>query len=179
MNDKATEDNASAAQSLDEAGNVRYLSAGEFVLFKNPGGGLRLTLEGDRSYLRVMAKLCFPFSFPNKYISLRDDDDEIGIVLDLAQLSKEYRRWIEEDLEIRYFTPQVRAIKSIKHRYGGIEWQVDTDRGFKRLITKGVHDTMTEVEPGRYIITDVDDNRYEICARQLDQDSRCKLEQLV
>ena len=174
IEDKATE------QNLDEAANVRYLKPGEFELLRTEGGGLRMTLEDEKTILRVKAKRSFPFSYLTKYISIRDgNDEEIGIIADLAQLSKQYRHWIEEELDIRYFTPRVTSIKLIRHRFGGVEWHVDTDCGFKRLITKGVHDTMTEVEPGRYVLTDVDGNRYEVLTDEIDPSSRELLDRLI
>lgn len=167
-------------EDLDEAANVKYLKPGDFVLFQSEGGGLRLTLTDSKSVLRVKAKRCFPFTFSNRYISIRDgNDEEIGIIPDLGSLSKEYRRWIEDDLDIRYFTPRVTAIKSIRYRFGGIEWHVVTDCGPKRLITKGVHDTMMEVEPGRYVINDVDGNRYEVFTDDLDEAGAGRLGRLI
>lgn len=167
-------------QNLDEAANVRYLKAGDFDLCPTQAGGLRMTLKDERTVLRIKARRCFPFSSPSKYISIRDgNDDEIGIISDLAHISKEYRSWIEDDLEMRYFTPRVASIKLIRQRFGGVEWHVDTDCGSKRLITKGVHDTMTEVEPGRYVITDVDGNRYEVFVDELDPASREKIDRLI
>lgn len=172
--------NPNTAEELDEAANVKYLKPGDFTLFQSEGGGLRLTLTDSKSVLRVKAKRCFPFTFSNRYISLRDgNDEEIGIIPDLGPLSKEYRRWIEDDLDIRYFTPRVKAIKSIRYRFGGIEWQVVTDCGPKRLITKGIHDTMMEIEPGRYVINDVDGNRYEVFTGELDEASRGRLGRLI
>ena len=167
-------------KSLDEAANVRYLAPGEFELIRGEGGMLRLTLKDDKSFVRAKARRCFPFSFATRYISLRDGaDEEIGIIRDLAELSGDCRRWIEDDLDMRYFTPRVKSIRLIKHRFGGVEWHLLTDRGAKKVITKGVHDTMSEVDPGRYVITDVDGNRYELLTEKLDQASRDKLEQLV
>ena len=114
--------NEETAEARDEAANVKYLKPGDFVLFRSEGGGLRLTLTDSKSVLRVKAKRCFPFTFSTRYISIRDgNDEEIGIIPDLAALSKEYRRWIEDDLDIRYFTPRVKAITSIRYRFGGIE----------------------------------------------------------
>ena len=175
-----TERNADSDKSLDEAARVRYLEPGDFVLLRTESGGLRLTLADDKSFLRVKAKRCFPFAFPSKYVSIRDgSDEEIGIIRDLADLSGDYRRWIEDDLEIRYFTPRVKSISQVRHRFGGVEWYLETDRGSKKIITKGVHDTMTEIEPGRHIITDVDGNRYEIFTKALDEASRGLLDRLI
>ncbi len=137
-------------------------------------------MKNDRSYLRITAKCCFPFAFPTKYISIRDDTgEEIGIIPDLAHLDKKTRRWIEDELELRYFTPRVKSIDNVRYRYGGVEWHLETDRGFKKIITKGVHDTMCEVEPQRYLITDVDGNRYEVFVDKLDQASRALLDKLI
>lgn len=173
-------DSDEADHGLDEAANVRYLKPEDFVLMKGEGGCLRMTLHGEKSFLRVKAKRCFPFTFPDKYISIRDgNDEEIGIIADLARLDRDYRRWIQEDLEMRYFTPRIKSIKLIKSRYGGVEWHVETDCGPKRLITKGVHDTMMEVDPGRYVINDVDGNRYEIFTEDLDEASRIRLSRLI
>lgn len=167
-------------QNLNEAANVRYLEPGDFHLFRTPGGGLRVTLKDERSVLRVKTRRCFPFSYSTKYISVRDgNEEEIGIIRDLSALDKEQQRWILEDLEMRYYMPRIKTIRSIKYRWGGVEWQVLTDRGAKVLITRGVHDTMTEVEPGRYIITDVDGNRYEIMISSLDEPSRVKMDRLI
>lgn len=167
-------------QGLDEAAQVRYLQPGDFILMRTLHGSLRLTLKDDTSYLRVKARRCFPYSYSTSYISIRDaTDNEIGIIRDLTELSKEYRRWIEDDLDMRYYTPVVKSISAIKNRFGGVEWHVDTDRGPRRLITRGVHDTMTEIEPGRFIITDADGNRYELTTEQLDEPSRAKLNTLI
>lgn len=180
MIDENTPDQPNTDKSLDEAAKVRYLEQGDFELLPTDGGGLRLTLKGERSALRVKARRCFPHSFDTRYISLRcGAEEEIGIIRDLADLSKEYRRWIEDDLEMRYFMPRVKSIIAIKHRFGGVEWHTETDRGPKKLITRGVHDAMTEVEPGRFIITDVDGNRFEVCMDTIDEPSRARLDQLI
>ena len=174
-----TEPPPNTERNLNEAANVRYLSADDFVLFKGDGGGLKLTLKDDRSFLRATAKRCFPYSIPNKYVSLRDSNgDEIGIITDLAALGREYRHWIEDELEIRYFTPMITAIRSIKRRYGCIEWNVDTDRGPKKFMTKAIHDTMVEVDSERFLVVDVDENRFELIISALDPTSRGKVEKL-
>ncbi len=180
IKERTVEPETDTQHALDEAAKVRYLERDDFILFKTDGGGLRLTLPNDRSLLRVKARLCFPLTHPTTHVSLRDGlDEEIGLIRDLSELDKQYRRWIEDDLELCYFTPRVKSITSIRQRFGGLEWQVTTDRGPKRIITKGVRDTMTEVEPGRYIIGDVDGNRYEVFTDRLDDVSRGWIERLV
>lgn len=175
-NDAASE----TERNLNEAANVRYLGRDDFVLIRTEGGSLRITLPEDKSYLRIKCRRCFPFAFPTQYISVRDAaDEEIGIIRNLADLPADWRAWILDDIEMRYYTPRVKSIKNIRRRWGGYEWYVLTDRGSKKIITKGVHDTMSEVQPGRYIITDVDGNRFELHSAKLDEVSKEKVEQLV
>jgi len=178
--DELPETDRSEEDPLNEAAQVRYLGAGDFELLKGEGGGLRLTLAGERSVLRVKARRCMPFTFPSRYISLRDNnDDEIGIIRDLAEIPRNYVRWIEDELEMRYLAPVITSIASIKRRYGGVEWTTTTDRGPKRFITRGIHDTLIEVDPGRHIVTDVDGNRYELLEKRLDQPSRERLDKMI
>lgn len=176
-----TEDTRTETQkNLDEAGNVRYLGKDDFLLFQNEAGGLKITLKDDRSYLRVKAKRCFPFANPSKFISLRDgNDEEIGIIADITELPKDYRRFIKDELEMRYYTPKILCVKSVRSRYTGMEWLIETDIGPKKIITKSVHDAMTEIAPGHFILTDVDENRYGISFDEIDKASRMRLERLV
>lgn len=175
-----SDDKKLTEQHLDEAAHVRYLKPDDFILFRHESGTLTMTLKDDRSFLRITARRAFPFSYPTKYISIKSgNDEEIGIIPDLTELSKEYRHWIEHELEMRYFTPIISAINTIRRRRGGIEWLVETNGGPKRIIAKTVQDAVAEIEQGRFLITDVDGNRYEICPEDLDEASRTKFDTLV
>lgn len=165
---------------LDEAAQVRYLRPEEMEFSRGEGGSLRLTLKDDRTLLVVAARRCFPLAEPSRFISVRDGaGNEAGIIPDLADLTPEARDLVRDVLNLVYYTPRITQLKSLRHRWGGVEWQVETDHGSRRFITKGVHDTMAEVQPGRYIISDVDGNRYELRADDLDAPSRTLLDRLV
>lgn len=167
-------------KNMDEAASVRYLTPDDFTLFRTEAGALRMTLHNERSILRVMARRAFPFAAPERFISLRDGKgEEIGILPDLRQMPPQYRQWIIDDLELRYYTPRLRTISSIKRRWGGVDWNVDTTMGPRRFITRGIHDTMAEVEQGRFIVTDVEGNRYEILVNELDDASKALLDRTV
>jgi hypothetical protein len=152
---------AARNKAADEAAKVRYLEPADFQIFEE-GGVFRLTLPNECSFVRVYAFRTFPLSHPEEYISLRDGEDEIGIVRNLNDLDSDAQAIIQELLARRYFVPRVTKLISTKMRYGGMTWQVDTDRGIKTLITKGLHEALSENGPGRYFITDTDGNRFEI-----------------
>lgn len=157
----SAESAAARSKAADEAARVRYLGPGDFEIFEE-GGVIRLTLPGECSFVRVYAFLCFPLTRPDEYISLRDGEDEIGIIRDLNEFDHGVQTMVRELLERRYFVPQVQKILSTKQRYGGMTWQVDTDRGLRTIITKSLHEALHENSPGRYFITDTDGNRFEV-----------------
>jgi len=127
----------------------------------------------------VFAFRSFPLSRPDEYISLRDGEDEIGIIRDLREFDPETRKLIYELLDQRYFIPRVTRIVSTKQRYGGMTWVVETDRGARTLITKGLHEALSENGPGRYFITDVDANRIEIVLSEATPEDAAWIESVV
>ncbi|NLN76267.1 MAG: DUF1854 domain-containing protein [Armatimonadetes bacterium] len=57
---------------------------------------------------------------------------------------------------------------------------MDTDRGPRQFILRGLRDSVHEIEPGRYLINDVDGNRFEIPQiTGLDHRSQTVWEQVV
>jgi len=98
--------------------------------------------------LFMTATRTFPFSHPHGYVSLRDaKGEEVGVIRDLSELPREARELIEEELDRRYLQPRITHIENVRERFGGVEWEVETDRGPRRIITKRVHDTLAEITP--------------------------------
>jgi len=87
--------------------------------------------------------------------------NELGMIKNLDELDKDARKLLEEELRKRYFTPLIREIKSISDKFGVVEWEVETDRGPKKFITRSLHDSLKESGTG-LIVTDMENNRYEI-----------------
>jgi len=174
----SVESAAARSKAADEAAHVRYLGPGDFEIFED-GGVYRLTLPDECSYVRVYAFLCFPLTHEDEYISLRDGEDEIGIVRDLKEFDHATQTMIRELLERRYFVPRITKMISTKQRYGGMTWEVDTDRGIKTVITKGLHEALTENSPGRYFVTDTDGNRFEILIDEIRPEDAAWIESVV
>jgi len=178
-----TTDEASAARekAADEAAALRYLEPGDFEVFELDGA-YRLTLPHDRSYLKFAAHRTYPLSHPEKYISLRsgiNGMEEIGIIRDLRQFDKRTQHIIRQLLDRRYFTPRVTKIIGTKERYGGMVWNMETDRGAKTIVTKGLHEALSENSVGCYFITDVEGNRYEVVMEELSQESAAWIQRVI
>jgi len=140
---------------------LKFLDSAEVEFFR-AGDALRITIAGDRSCLRVIPMYSFPLSLRDQYISLRDmGGNELGMIKNLDELDKDARKLLEEELRKRYFTPLIREIKSISDKFGVVEWEVETDRGPKKFITRSLHDSLKESGTG-LIVTDMENNRYEI-----------------
>ncbi len=124
---------------------------------------VRATLDGDRSWRDVQIARAFPLSDPDKYIGLRDGDDkDIGILETLHGLDAESRRVVEEELERRYFTPQITSVHSVREEFGVVTWDVETTKGQRRFLVRNLKDSTFTLGPARVMMTDVDGNRYEI-----------------
>ena len=158
---------AKTTDSLVEAAQLVFLDLGKLRFFKH-GATLRLTVEKDRSHLKVSVLRAFPLSEPDSFFSVRDSDNkEVGMIVDPAGLSDENRGLVEADLARRYLVPAVKRILAAKERFGTVDWEMETDRGVCKLTTRNLRENVQRPAPGRIIISDVDDNRYDI--RNIDE----------
>ena len=156
--------------SDEEEFRLRFLDPAKVVLFR-ARDALRVTVEGDRCLLRVIPMRAFPISLRDRYISLRDEDgNELGMIREPDELDVESRKLLVEALSWRYFTPTIREIVSLKEKLGIVEWEVVTDRGSKRFLSRSLLESLKETDAG-LMVTDVENNRYEI-RRDVELDAR-------
>jgi hypothetical protein len=141
-----------------------------------PDGTLRAVLPNDRCGLQVEVLRAFPLKYPEEYIVLRDGaGKELGVLRDLKSLPSPASTQLREQLHRRYFLPTITSITSVTERFGSSVWELETDRGPRSITTRQMNEAVAEAEPGRYIITDVENNRYEIRdLNALDPDSRAR-----
>jgi hypothetical protein len=138
------------------------LDPGKLHFFRH-GDALRLTVDGECSHLKVCVLRVFPLSEPSRYFSLRDEKGtEIGLLVQPQELRPEDQKLIAAELERRYLMPVIRRVLDVKDRLGTVAWQVETDRGMCRFSTRDLRESVTRPVPGRYILTDVDGNRYDV-----------------
>ncbi|MBO0719654.1 MAG: DUF1854 domain-containing protein [Blastocatellia bacterium] len=148
--------------TLVEASRLVFLDPKK-LSFLMHGVTLRMTIEGDCSYLKVSIIRAFPLADPARFLSVRDGaNEEIGMILDPTQLGDENRKLVEEYLERRYIVPVVTRIISAKERFGTVDWMMETDRGIARFTTRNLRENIQRPAPGRIILNDVDGNRYDI-----------------
>jgi hypothetical protein len=139
-----------------------YLDPKTTRLEASPDGTVRAFLPLCCA-LEVQILRAFPLSHANDYITLRDGKgNELGMIESLQNLDATSRTVAESELHRRYFLPKITAILAATERFGSSQWEVETDRGPRTLSTGVVNEAISEIEPGRYLITDVEGNRFEI-----------------
>jgi hypothetical protein len=96
-----------------------------------------------------------------RYIRLRGGDGkEIGVLADPATLDADGRANIAQELRRRYVVPVIQRVLGVKERFGTLDWV--TDRGACGFTTRGLRENTVNPAPGRYLLSDVDGNRYDI-----------------
>lgn len=148
----------------EEMTALRYLTKENAKFSRTDGGFVSLEYDG-RVWERVQVIRLFPFTEPDKFISIRTVEErskEIGVIEDIRQVAADTRRMLEEQLNLHYFTPVIQKIIDIKDEYGYAYFHVLTDRGECRFTINMGGNAVVRLTDSRLLITDLDENRFEI-----------------
>ena len=151
-------------KSVEDIIAIKSITADNAVFRRTAGGFVEMEF-GGKTYPRIAVHRCFPFSDPDHYISIREpegDGKEIGLIEDMAALPGELRDMLEEQMALRYFAPVIRQIREIKEEYGYSYWDVITDKGPCRFTVRMGSGSVYAIGPDRYLVNDLDGNRFEI-----------------
>jgi hypothetical protein len=161
---------------------LRYLGASELKIWRPEGSAsLRIEVIGERTILAARVKRVFPMSDPAGYLSIQDGaGKEVGILESLDGLDPDARELVIQELDRRYFTPQIGRITELKQDAGMWRFTVETQRGSTEFYVRNWRDSAHETGSGRWQIHSVDGQRYEIPnVERLDVRSQTLLEQLL
>lgn len=143
----------------------------EFI--RSEGGLVSLKLKNDDGSIeffeRVLPIRSFPITDPDEFIAIREPDskdkgkgDEIGMIRKLSDFDKEAQELLGEELQRRYFTPQLSKIYSVKDKFGYSYWEVQTSAGKISFVMNNPSSNIRTLEDGRVFIHDIDGNCFEI-----------------
>lgn len=148
---------------------LRYITKDNAEFARTAGGFVSLDMNDGiaaEHYDRIRVVRSFPFTDRNKYISIRTIDEkskEIGMIKDLAaDVTPETRQMLEEQMDIRYFTPVIKKINNIKDEYGHAYFDVETDQGPCKFVIYMNSSSVVNLSDVRLLISDLDGNRFEI-----------------
>ncbi len=156
--------------------------------FRSKGGliSLELTEEGKAPefFERVVILRSFPVTNPDEFLSVREPDSkkqgrgkEIGMIRRITDFDEATGILFLEELDRRYFSPQLLKITSCKEKFGYSYWEAETTAGHVMFILNNPFSNIRVLEDGRIIINDIDGNSFEIPdPKKLDPASYRKIE---
>ncbi len=161
----------------------------ENAWFKRSGGGLIslkiVNYDGEtEEFERVVVLRSFPVTNPDEFLSVREPDSkkqgrgkEIGMIRRITDFDDETKALLLEELDRRYFTPQIEKIMSVKDKFGYLYWDVATTAGHVTFVLNNPFSNIRILEDGRILINDIDGNVFEILdPSKLDAASLKKIE---
>jgi hypothetical protein len=166
---------------LSEAIDLGILDPAKAEFFETPGGFTGLRYDGTE-YKRVALRRAMPIAEPSSYISVADHENkEICVIRSLSELAGEQLRIVNDELDRRYYCPEVVEVKSVKDKMGYVYIELRVKgRGEefnKNCAVKDVNKNIRLLDEDRLIIFDVDGNRYIVQSlTALDKKSVKKLE---
>lgn len=136
------------------------------------GGMISLTVQGENgeeSFERVIVLRSFPVTAPNEFLSVREPDTrkkgrgaEIGMIRYLKDFDDETRALINAELDLRYFTPVIQKILSVKDKFGYSYWEAETTAGKVSFVLNNPFSQIRVLEDMRIYISDMDGNSFVI-----------------
>lgn len=147
---------------LSTAADLLYLTRANAQFFKTPGNMLAAKVQGELHPV-VYVHCSFPHTGKRSYLSIRTaENKEIGIIQSLDDFPEDIVQLLEEQLQVRYFTPEISKVISVKEEFGYSYWEASTSAGLCRFTVRGGGGNAKLVTPSRLLVTDVDGNRFAI-----------------
>lgn len=137
---------------------------------QRPAEHLRLEIGSDQRLWAttggktrpVYVQRCFPWSEAERYLSLRDEDEnEVALVRDPAQLDPDSRVALEWALQAAGFVFEIVAVLEIEEEVEIRNWQVMTRQGERRFQTR-LDDWPVELPDGGRLVRDVTGDLYRL-----------------
>jgi hypothetical protein len=147
----------------------------ESTTIERTADGRLLARRGETECV-VHVQRCFPWSEPDQFISLRDDDGaEFALVSDPAQLSAAAHEVLLDALAEAGFIFDVEAVSEIEEEVELRNWLVRTNQGTRRFQTR-LDDWPRKLPDGSILIRDVTGDFYRVRdSGGLDRKSRALL----
>jgi len=129
-----------------------------FTLSKN--GFLCLSYNGEE-HKNIGVRRIMPQSMPYEFISITDSEQkEICIIENLDDLSEEQKMLIKNELDVRYYTPTITRVETLKDKMGFLYIDVILNDRKKCVTIKDVSKNIKLIGTQMLAIFDIDGNRY-------------------
>jgi hypothetical protein len=145
--------------------------ATQLLLERRGDGQLWAISNGSSKPVRVHR--CFPWSEPDQFLSLRDQENqEVAMVTHLDELESDSRKALADSLLEAGFVLRVTQIVEVDEEVEIRSWKVETEQGPRSFQTK-LDDWPWEVPGGGIVIRDVAGDLYYVADPEaMDEKSR-------
>lgn len=135
--------------------------------FRSKGGLVSLSLTNadgsNELFERVAVIRAFPITNPDDFLSVREVNkggrgDEIGLIETITLFDDETVALLNEELDRRYFIPEITKLYSMKEKYGYHYTEAQTSAGRVKFVLNNPSNNIRTLEDGRILITDTDGN---------------------
>jgi len=185
-----SEENSNNSENLFENERKSIALTPENAVFKRSQGGLiSLDLKNaeedkEEFFERIVIFRCFPITNPDEFLSVREPDSkkmgrgkEIGMIRYMRDFPEDQQKLFLEELDRRYFSPEITKISSVKEKFGYTYWEAETNAGSMTFILSNPFSNIRSLEDGRIFIHDIDGNSFQIKdPSKLDANSFKKIE---
>ena len=168
------EENIENSDELFENERISVPLTLENAKFKRSKGGLiSLDLknpDGENEFFeRIVIFRCFPITNPDEFLSVREPDSskmgrgkEIGMIRYMKDFPEDQQKLFIEELDRRYFSPEITKIHSVKEKFGYLYWDAETNAGSMTFVLNNPFSNVRRLEDGRIFIHDIDGNSFQI-----------------
>jgi len=170
-----------ADADLSQAVDIGWLDLDNAEFYEGNGGFTGLRYK-DVDYKRIQLRRAMPDRYPSEYISVADHENkEIGMLRALTDLNDVQLRIVSDELDRRYYCPQILEVKSVRDKLGYVYMEMEVFAGGERhersAAINDVNKNIRMIGSNRLIIFDVDGNRFIVNALdKLDRKSLRRLE---
>jgi len=162
-----------------EGYDVNFLEPEKVVFERSSGGVLTGKIDG-KDYDEILLYRTFPHSSPYEYISVRNNDEEIGVIQAIGELEQQSQDEAIRELHLRYLVPVVQRINSLVQQQDLWTMKIETDRGAMTMGIEHPHDHIVYTKKGGLLITDLEGRRCEIReVAALDKKSMRELNKMI
>ena len=166
---------------LSQAVDIGWLDLDKTEFYEGSGGFTGLRYMGA-DYKRIQLRRSMPDRYPSEYISVADHENkEIGMLRALTDLSGDQLRIVSDELDRRYYCPEILEVKSVRDKLGYVYMEMEVYAGGEKhersAAINDVNKNIRMIGTNRLIIFDVDGNRFIVNALdKLDRKSLRRLE---
>ncbi|MFO8007272.1 MAG: DUF1854 domain-containing protein [Candidatus Brocadiia bacterium] len=161
------------SETLDLMETLAILDPAKLHVERDAGEGLKVSYADRGEFEGGTVEPCYPITDFGRYLLLLDSEgEEIGLIADIEELDDDSMQAVEAELKEQHFIPIITRVLSISREFHVPVWEVETDRGPRRLELKRRRD-VHRMKGGRIYVRDASGDGYLIPnVRELDPASR-------